>query len=100
MSTTTTSTPPPTPASVLRESLLNRTGLSQRELARALGVSEPRLSMVLHGIRPISVDIALRLGRVFGIPPEFWLQVQSQYELFEENERLRGELESLRRLAA
>lgn len=47
----------------------------------------------LHGDRFL-------LGKVLGIPPEFWLQLQTHYELFEEKERLRGELERLRRLTA
>lgn len=86
---------PPTPASILRERLLNALGLTQRQLARALNVSEPRLSMILHGLRPISAEIALRLGRVFGVRPEYWLQLQAQHDLFLEEERLCLELEKL-----
>lgn len=86
---------PATPAAVLRERLLDELGLTQRQLAQAIDVSEPRLSMILHGLRPISAEIALRLGRVFDLGADYWLQVQIQHDLFHENQRLGGELDKL-----
>jgi addiction module HigA family antidote len=94
VSTTDANTCPPSPASVIRE-LLDAAGLSQTDLARAIGVSTPRLSMLLTGRRAMTPEVALRLSRVFDVPPLFWLQLHAEFELHREAERLETELERL-----
>jgi len=90
--------PPPSPGDVLREKLLDDARLNQAELAQALGISRPRLNMILKGRCQLSAEIALRIERVFGISPHMWLRVRSDFEIFEERQRMSEELESLQHL--
>lgn len=55
--------------------------MSQYALAQALGVPEMRISAIVNGKRGISPDTALRLGHCFGSTPEFWLGMQTTYDL-------------------
>ena len=56
-------------------------GLSARQLAMALGVPTNRVTSIVHEVRALTADTALRLARYFGTSPEFWLNLQSAYEL-------------------
>jgi addiction module HigA family antidote len=69
---------------------LDASGLSANRLAIELGVPSGRITDILNGRRAITADTAIRLGRYFGNPPRFWLDLQSQYELAMV-ERERGE---------
>ncbi len=60
---------------------LRELGMSAAELARNLDVPTNRVTAILHGERTITGDTALRLGHFFGMSPEFWLNLQSLYEL-------------------
>jgi addiction module HigA family antidote len=60
---------------------LNELGMSAAELARQLDVPTNRVTGILNGQRSITGDTALRLGHFFGMNPEFWLNLQSIYEL-------------------
>ena len=55
--------------------------MSAAELARRLDVPTNRITQILHGTRAITGDTALRLGHFFGTSPQFWLNLQSLYEL-------------------
>jgi addiction module HigA family antidote len=56
-------------------------GISISALARDIGVPANRISQIVNGKRAISADTALRLGKYFGVSPEIWLDLQSEYEL-------------------
>jgi addiction module HigA family antidote len=56
-------------------------GLSQYRLAKDISVPPRRINEIVHGKRSISADTALRLGRFFGISPQFWLNLQTRYDL-------------------
>ena len=73
--------PPIHPGEILREDLLEPLGLSVNQLAKALSVDTPRLNEIVRGRRGITADTALRLGRYFGTTPEFWMNLQNNYEL-------------------
>jgi addiction module HigA family antidote len=73
--------PPAHPGDTLRENFLSPLGLSRAELARALGIGTARSSEVVNGRRSVTPDLALRLARYFGTSPEFWLGLQSTYDL-------------------
>ena len=88
---------PKSPAEVLRELLLSQ-GMCQAELARALGVSDARVSMILNEHRSFTPEIALRLQRVFGTPAADWLRLQAEFDLYREEKRLEGEIDALREL--
>jgi antitoxin HigA-1 len=69
------------PGEVLSEEFLKPMNLSQNRLALSVGVPARRINEIVLGKRSISADTALRLGRFFGISPEFWLGLQAQYDL-------------------
>jgi addiction module HigA family antidote len=68
------------PGRILRRELIAR-DLSANALARALRVPSGRVVDILNGKRAISAETALRLGRYFGNDPQFWVNLQAQYEL-------------------
>jgi antitoxin HigA-1 len=68
------------PGEVLRDELAE-VGLSARAFARALDIPVNRVTQILNEQRGISADTALRLARYFGTTPEFWMGLQSDYEL-------------------
>ena len=72
--------PPIHPGEFLRE-MLDELGLTQAALAEALGVSPMRISHLLKGDRPVTAEMALRLGRAFGQTPRYWLNLQADYDL-------------------
>lgn len=73
--------PPMHPGEILRDEFLTPMDLSVYRLAKALKVSRPRLNDIVIGRRAITTDTALRLGRYFGTTPEFWINLQTRYDL-------------------
>ena len=73
-------TNPVHPGRVLKEEIEAR-GLSGNRLALDLGVPANRIGAILNGKRAITADTALRLARYFGVSAQFWLDLQSQYDL-------------------
>jgi addiction module HigA family antidote len=61
--------------------LLDELSISQAQFARALGVSAMRVSHLVAGKRPVTAEMALRLARFFGQTPQYWLNLQSRYDL-------------------
>lgn len=68
------------PGVYLKE-LLEELGLSQYRLAQGIGVPAMRINHVVHGKRPVTAELALRLGRYFGQSPRYWLNLQSRYDM-------------------
>jgi addiction module HigA family antidote len=68
------------PGVYLRE-MLEELGLSQYRLAQDIGVTAMRISHVVRGQRPVTPELALRLGRYFAQSPRFWLNLQSRYDM-------------------
>lgn len=71
------------PGEVLLEEYIKPLGLTQSTLAKELGISTNRLNELVRGKRGITADTALRLARRFDTSPEFWMNLQSVYELTE-----------------
>ena len=69
------------PGEVLMEEFLKPMELSQNRLALAIGVPPRRINEIVLGKRSITADTALRLGRYFGMSPQFWLGLQMDYDL-------------------
>jgi len=69
------------PGEILREDFLRPLNLSANRLALDVHVPVTRITDILRGRRAITTDTALRLARYFGITPEFWLNLQRDYEL-------------------
>ena len=72
---------PITPGEVLREDFMEPLDISINQLARDLSVPPNRISEIVNGKRSISADTALRLQRYFGIEAQFWLNLQTEYDL-------------------
>ena len=72
---------PVTPGEMLKEEFLVEYGLSQNQLAKAIGISPNRIAEIINNRRRITADTALRLGLYFGNSPEFWLNLQTHYDL-------------------
>jgi addiction module HigA family antidote len=69
------------PGEVLLEEFIKPMSLTQNRLAIDIGVDARRINEIVLGKRSITADTALRLGRFFGNSPQFWLGLQSQYDL-------------------
>ena len=69
------------PGEILMEEFMRPMNLSINRLAREIMVPPNRISDIVNGKRAISADTALRLGKAFGVSPEIWLGLQSDYEL-------------------
>ncbi len=72
---------PITPGEILREDFMKPMEISINKLSRDLSVPPNRISEIVNGKRGITVDTALRLECYFGIEAQFWLNLQSEYEL-------------------
>ena len=69
------------PGEILFEDFLKPLGISQNELARALAINPGRVNDIIRGRRGISADTALRLATYLGTSAEFWLNLQTRYDL-------------------
>ena len=84
--------PPIHPGEVLSEEFLVPLDIRQSQLARDTGVPSHRISEIVRGERGISPNTALRLARYFGTSDQFWLNLQSRYELEIERDRFGQQL--------
>jgi antitoxin HigA-1 len=85
--------PPVHPGEVLLEEFLTPLGISQYRLAKDINVPPRRINEIVHGARAISADTALRLARYFGTSERFWLNLQAQYDLDVEYDRVGDRIE-------
>jgi antitoxin HigA-1 len=74
---------PTHPGEMLLEEFVKPLGISQSELAEWIGVSYPRLNELINGKRGVTPDTALRLEQVFGMSAQFWLNLQTIWDLFQ-----------------
>lgn len=82
-------TPPP-PGQFLESRFLKPLKISQETLANALGVSRRRVNELIRGHRAITPDTAIRLGAYFGTGPEFWMNLQQAWDLYQAWRALRN----------
>src|SRR3954466_6578700 len=75
--------PPTPPGEMLLEEFLKPLGLSQVEAARQMGIPLNRLNEVVRGKRGVTADTALRLARLLGTSPEFWMNLQTACDLYQ-----------------
>lgn len=69
------------PGEILMEDFIEGFGITQNKLAVSIGVPPRRINEIVHGKRGITADTAVRLARYFGTSAEFWMNLQSHYEL-------------------
>ena len=72
---------PITPGEILREDFMKPLGISINQLSRDLSVPPNRISEIVNGKRSITADTALRLQRYFSVEAQFWLNLQTEYDL-------------------
>ncbi len=86
--------PPIHPGEILDEEFLSPLGISQYRLAKDIHVPARRINEIVKGLRGISADTALRLARYFGTSDQFWLNLQSYFDLETQRDRLGNRLAS------
>lgn len=84
-----------TPGEILLEEFLKPMNISQNRLAIELFVPPARINAIIKGTRVITADTALRLGKYFGTGPEFWINLQSNYDLCLAEKEAEKELERI-----
>jgi addiction module HigA family antidote len=87
---------PTHPGEILSEDILPNIGLSQSKLAELLMMSRQNLNRILNCTSSITSDTAVKLGLLFGNDPQFWLNLQDKYDIWESEQRLQPELDSIR----
>ncbi|MCK6480803.1 MAG: HigA family addiction module antidote protein [Planctomycetaceae bacterium] len=81
------------PGEILRTEFLDPLGLSQYRVAKEMRVSPRRINEIVHGLRAVTADTALRLARFFGTSAEFWMNLQSHFDLEVERDRKGADIE-------
>src|SRR6266550_5481358 len=82
----------PHPGEILKQEFLNEIGLSQNQLAQAIGVPGNRIHAIVNGLRDISADSDLRLCRFFGLSEGYFLRLQNAYDTLEAKRRIADRL--------
>jgi antitoxin HigA-1 len=80
--------PPVHPGEILIEEFLKPLNMTEYRLAKELHVPRRRINEIVHGLRSITADTALRLARFFGTSDRFWLNMQATYDLERERDRM------------
>ena len=85
--------PPIHPGEILMEEFLKPMNISQYKLAKDISVPARRINEIVHGLRAITPDTALRLSRYFGLSERFWINMQTRYDLEVQKDRLQDRLD-------
>lgn len=89
--------PPIHPGEFLKEILEDR-GVSQAQLARAIGVAPMRISHIVKAARPVTAELALLFGRALGQSPRYWLNLQAAYDIKLAERQIRAQLKAVTEL--
>lgn len=96
--TTTEKIAPIHPGEVLMEDFIEGFGITQHKLAVSIGVPPRRINEIVHGKRGITADTALRLAKYFGTSAEFWINLQSHYDLDRAEDRAGEQIDAIKPL--
>ena len=88
------------PGEVLMEEFLKPLGISSYRLSKEIGIPQTRISEITKGRRRITADTALRLSKFFGNSPKFWLGLQDDYDIEEEQQLIAKELNTIKNFNA
>ncbi len=88
------------PGEVLMEEFLKPLEISSYRLSKEIGIPQTRISEITKGRRRITADTALRLSKYFGNSPKFWLGLQDDYDIEEEQHLIFDELNSIKKINA
>jgi addiction module HigA family antidote len=84
------------PGEILLEEFLKPMGITQYKLAKDIQVPARRINEIVHGLRGITADTALRLAKYFGTSENFWINLQSHYDLEIQKDKMREILDAIR----
>lgn len=87
---------PTHPGEMLSEEFLRPMGVTQRELADAIGVPYQRINELVNGKRGVTPSTALRLAKFFGVSPDFWLNLQMRWDLYRAQQIEKSELKAIK----
>ncbi len=83
------------PGEVLKEEFLEPMGISVYRLSKETGLSQTRIGQIIKGERSITAETALKLGKFFSVPAEFWMNLQTLYDIEEAQKRYKKDIESI-----
>ncbi|MEW6108761.1 MAG: HigA family addiction module antitoxin [Nitrospirota bacterium] len=83
------------PGEVLMEEFLEPIGISVYRLSKETGLSQTRIGQIIKGERSITAETALKLGKFFDVPAEFWMNLQTLYDIEEAQKRYKKDIESI-----
>ena len=83
------------PGEVLKEEFLEPMGISVYRLAKETGLSQTRIGQIVKGERSITAETAVKLGKFFSVPAEFWMNLQTLYDIEEAQKRYKKDIESI-----
>jgi addiction module HigA family antidote len=83
------------PGEVLKEEFLEPMGITVYRLSKETGLSQTRISQIIKGERSITAETALKLGKFFGVPAEFWMNLQALYDIEEAQKQYKKDIESI-----
>ena len=92
--------PPMHPGEVLREEFMQPLGLTAYALARRIGIQRSRIERIARETGPITPDTALRLAKAFRMTPDFWMGLQTSYDLGIARRSIESEIERIEPIAA
>jgi len=69
------------PGEILEKEFLEPLNITAYKLSKAIGVQQTRISLIIKGVRGITADTAIRFSKFFGTSPEFWMNLQREYDL-------------------
>ena len=91
--------PPVHPGEFIKE-ILGEIDVTQADFARSIGVSAMRVSHVVNGRRPVTAELALLIGKAFGQTPQYWLNLQADYDIKVAEKAIGKKLSEVHELAA
>jgi addiction module HigA family antidote len=83
------------PGEILKEEFLEPMGISVYRLSKETGLSQTRLGQLIKGKRNMSAETAVKLGKFFGVAPEFWMNLQSLFDIEEARKQYEKDLDSI-----
>jgi addiction module HigA family antidote len=83
------------PGEILKEEFLDPMGISVYRLSVETGLSQTRLSQIIKGKRNITAETAVKLGKFFSVPAEFWMNLQSLYDIEEAQKQYRKDIDAI-----
>ena len=83
------------PGEILKEEFLDPMEISAYRLSKETGLSQTRISQIIKEERSISAETALKLGKFFGMSPQFWMNLQASYDLEEANKKYLKEIKKI-----